>query len=165
MNVNVRLSTDSDKNAIEKLMTICFCKRDYENVMEESNSLNGRFLLAFEDKKLIGMTGLYYNQEYKAYELDWTCTHPDYRRNGVMTELFRRICALTDEDIYCSCWRLPGKEANLLKIMKRFGFEEVVKCRISLDSRYNCKAGESCVETEDRFCRCYEDLWLRREID
>ena len=57
------------------------------------------------------------------------------------------------------------KEANLLKIMKRFGFEEVVRCRISLDSRYNCKAGESCIETEDGFCRCYEDLWLRREID
>ena len=79
---------------------LCFEDKDHCNILE---NLNGRYLLAFDEDNLLGMTGLTWSDEYAAYEVDWTCTHPKHQKEGVMHELFKRMCALTDEDIYCSC--------------------------------------------------------------
>ena len=169
----IRFSKDDDKEQIRELTMLCFGDRDHCGILE---NLNTRYLLAFDDEGgLLGMTGLTWSEEYTAYEVDWTCTHPKCQKQGVMHELFKRMCALTDEDIYCSCWRLPGKEKiNLYSLMRDFGFEEVIKPRVTWDSRYNCTAGKTkyCVAQKAQLihgtsvkrvpCRCYEDLYLRK---
>lgn len=171
----IRFSKEEDKEQIRELTMLCFGNRDHCDILE---NLNGRYLLAFDDENiLLAMTGLLWSEEYKAYEMDWTCTHPKHRKNGIMCEMFKRICSLTDEDIYCSCWRLSGKEnINLNGVMQKFGFEEVIKGRVTWDSCHNCKAGRDyfCAAQKSHVdhgnlvrepCRCYEDLYLRRRVD
>lgn len=163
--MHVRFSAYEDKDDIEKLITLCFGERVHSGVLD---NLNGRYLLVFEENKLIAMTGLSYSEIYQGYEIDWTCTHPQYQHKGVMHVLFERVCSLTDEDIYCSCWRLENKEnANLHALMRDFGFKEVIRNRASFDSRYNCKSARTyCVYAKDKtHCMCYEDLWLRKNIN
>lgn len=163
----IRLSRDEDKGQIKDLIMLCFGDRSHHDCLE---NLNGRYLLAFESDDLIGMTGLNYNSQKKRYEIDWTGTHPEYRNKGVMHELFNHICALTDEDIYCSCWRHQGSDRiNLYSIMRDFGFREVVKPALTHDSLYNCISGsgycvaQKVVDGNREHCRCYEDLYLREK--
>ena len=165
----VRLSREEDKEIIEQLLESSFGNRNHFGALD---NLLGRYLLAFIDDKLVAMTGLYYIEDYKHFEIDWTCTHPSYRGRGIMHELFNRICNLTDEPIYCSCWREPNKDViNLYSLMVAFNFKEVMKPRVTWDSRYNCDCGKTgfCVaqkrENETRQpCRCYEDLWVRETL-
>ena len=158
----IRLSTIKDEKAIEKLMNICFGKREPDKVFK---NLQGRYLLVFEDDKLVGMTGLYWSDEYNAFEMDWTCTHPEYRKQGIMHELFKRICNYTDEKIYCSCWRFGGNEKiNLYSLMKDFGFEEVLRPRVAYRCGVNCSVDFICQGRNDKGlnCYCYEDLYVRK---
>lgn len=168
----IRLSTYADKSKICELTMLCFGDGDHCNILK---NLNGRYLLAFDDENnLLAMTGLIWNKEYESYEIDWTCTHPEYQKKGIMHELFKRICSLTDEDIYCSCWRLSGKEkVNLYSLMECFGFKEIIRNRVTWDSQYNCTAGKKtyCAAQKSQLvrgtciklaCRCYEDLYYRK---
>lgn len=157
----IRFSKEEDKNKIEELLDECFGTRT-ENLL---SNLKGRYLLAFDDDKLIAMTGFFWCDNYRGYEIDWTCTKPEYRGRGIMHELFSRICALTDEDIYCSCWRLGTKdEVNLHSLMNDFGFKEVVRNRVTWCSGYNCFNGVDCKGHKKHCerCECYEDLYLRK---
>lgn len=174
----IRFSREEDKSQINELMMKCFGDRKHCGFLEH---LDGRYLLAFDEQEsmLIGMTGLYYSKLHNAYVVDWTCTHPEYRHQGVMQELFSRICNLTDEAIYCSCWRLEGNEhVNLFHVMNYFGFEEVINSSVVWDSFYNCESGREyyCVMQKCHIergvagsvrerCKCYEDLYLRRPVN
>lgn len=169
----IRFSRETDKDEIRELLGTSFGSREHLGVLE---NLNGRYLLAFEDDELVAMTGLMWESEYNAYDVDWTCTHPDYRKRGIMHELFKRICSLTDEKIYCSCWRIGDNEhVNLHSLMNDFGFKEVIKNRGTWDSRYNCESArkhccimQKCQRNHGVLvpvpCRCYEDLYLREAI-
>lgn len=167
----IRFSTEKDKPQICELIKLCFDGRENHNGIKD---LNGRYLLAFDKEcNVLAMTGLMWSNEYNAYEIDWTCTHPKHRKSGIMHELFKRICALTDEAIYCSCWRLSDdRKINLYSLMRDFGFQEVITNRATWDVKYNCTcgAGTYCMgrkskttsdSLEKSSCRCYEDLYLR----
>lgn len=137
----IRLSRETDKYKINELLGLSFGDRNHCGSLD---NLTGRYLLAFLDDKLVGMTGLIYSEQYKGYEVDWTCTHPDYRCKGIMHELFSRLCSLTDEIMNCSCWRQQDKDRiNLNSLMRDFGFKEVMKPRVTWDSRYNCECGRT----------------------
>lgn len=170
----IRFSKKTDESQIRELIRLCFGYGDHCGAFK---NLNGRYLLAFDDEdNLIGMTGLIWCKEYNGYEVDWTCTHPNYREMGIMHELFKRICSLTDENIFCSCWRLQDKEQpNLHSLMKDFGFKEVIHTRVTWDTNYNCHSGQSyyCAAEPSHVehgtlvkspCRCYEDLYLRKGL-
>lgn len=169
----IRFSREDDKPSIEYLFSLGFGDRTH--YPDAFTDLDGKYLLAFTDEnQLIAMTGLTWSDEYQGYEVNWTCTHPDYRRKGVMHELFKRICGLTDEPIYCSCWRVGNNEyPNLYALMKDFGFTEVIRNRVTWDSEYNCRcARKFCAYRKVKMvngkrikepCRCYEDLYLREE--
>ena len=158
----IRLSTEKDREDIDALMLMCFGVRSPEKVF---TNLNGRYLLAYEDNRLVGMTGLLWSEEYEAFELDWTCTRPDYRKQGVMHKLFDRVCNFTDEKIYCSCWRFGGNEkVNLHSLMKDYGFEEVLRPRAAWRCGVNCSLDFICCGRGNKGtdCYCYEDLYIRK---
>ena len=159
----IRLSTENDRPQIIRLLDCCFGPVGNQGAYD---NLTGRYLLAFDGDTLAAMTGPRYNEEYKGFELDWTATYPTYQNFGIMRELISRICTITDEWIYCSAWRIDGKEkANLQDILEENGFKELVRDRITLDSRYNCYKTYCPAKKNptSHFCKCHEDLWARPE--
>lgn len=159
----IRYSKETDKEKIRDLMILCFGNdREHCNVY---TNLSGRFLIYEKDNKIIAMTGFKYNSNYPGLEIDWTCTHPDYRNKGYMHELFKRLIATTDEDIYCSCWRFVGnKNVNLQSVMNSFDFKCVLPICEHHCGQYNCKSFKGCINNHSKTnkCECYEDLYLRK---
>ena len=157
----IRYSRKEDKQAIESLLEICFGRVP---ASKTTDNLEGRYLLAFTNKQLIAMTGLYVYTVYpNGVEIDWTCTHPKYREQGIMSELFKRLVSSTDENIYCSCWRINDQDDGKIKlrhVMSKYGFELVMPSVAHYDSRYLCF---NCHWRHEN-CQCYEDLYLRKEI-
>lgn len=170
--------TEADKFAIRDLVLSCFCELDMKEVLPD---LSQRYLLVFDYTKggeiLVGMTGLFWSDFYNSLELDWTCVKPNYRKQGIMHELIKRVCSTTDERIYCSCWRMHGNaEPNIWCVLKDFGFELLVPAVKTWDSRCNCcmspnksinrmsgAVAPKSISEFDGACRCYEDLYVRRE--
>ena len=157
----IRYSKEEDLPQIEEIMNVCFGVR---NDSEWKTQLEGRYLVYELNGKLVAMTGLRWSKEYRAYEVDWTGTLPNCRHKGFMQELFKRMLYYVDYDVYCSCWRLSeGGKINLHTLMSMFGFEEVLKPRVSWDVRYNCSRRiDTCVYCVGDKCHCWEDLYLRR---
>lgn len=158
--MQIRYSKESDSENIESLVLKCFGPRPEYGVID---NLQGRYLVVIEDGKLVAMSGLSSKTIYpNGVEVDWTCVDPDYRNKGIMKELFKRLVASTDENIYCSCWRVGDNEhVNLYKHMKMFGFEKI------MDSIKHYTKGVLCFDCPCRQndCTCYEDLYLRKELD
>lgn len=162
---SIRLSREDDAEDILRLIKIGFSEKNPDEILE---GINGRYLLAVDRGFVIAMTGLIWSKEFQRFEIDWTVTHPKYRGQGIMHELFKRLCQLTDDEIYCSCWR-PSTNANinLKSLMHDFGFEEVMVPRVIWDTRYNCRnACKTCVRKRDLggYCRCQEDLYVRPRL-
>lgn len=160
----IRKSTLNDKNIIQQLMLICFGDK---NDLEPYENLTDRYYLYFADNVLVAMTGLTSNSEYGHLEIDWTCTHPQYRHKGYMQALFAEMLKDAHDDIYCSCWRLPQKDkANLYTLMSMFGFKEVIHTRIHWKVPYNCfrNYDGGCTCCVGRNCECYEDLYMRKSV-
>ena len=84
----IRFSQKSDRKAIADLTMKCFGDGDHSEILRH---LKGRYLLAIDGPRLVAMTGLLWNDGYKAYEVDWSCTDPEYRRKGIMHKLFERM--------------------------------------------------------------------------
>lgn len=82
-----------------------------------------------------------------------------------MQELFALMLNDIDEDVYCSCWRLPNNDrVNLYTLMSLFGFKEVIHSRVHWKVPHNCcrDYAVGCVYFTDNECECYEDLYLRK---
>ena len=161
----IRFSCDDDLLRIQALVCECFGERTKYGVFD---NLNGRYLLYFIDDTLVAMTGLNRNTTYpNGSEIDWTCTKPEYRGSGIMHILFSKLIQLTDENIYCSCWK-TGDSIHLKSLMKDFGFECICEGHIKSN---NLKCGSShcfdCVKFSDEegVCVCQEDLYLRKAIN
>lgn len=140
-------------------MQVCFGDKDN---LEPYEDLEGRYYLYFVGDMLVAMTGLTSNSEYGNLEVDWTCTHPEYRHKGYMIKLFKEMLNNIQDDVYCSCWRLPNNDkANLHTLMFLFGFKEVVPSRVHWKVTHNCfrdyEGGCSYCTGND--CECYEDLF------
>lgn len=157
----IRKSKTDDKELIQHLMQLCFGDRSNLGPCED---LDGRYYLYFKDDILVAMTGLTSKSEYGHLEIEWTCTHPDYRHNGYMQELFTEMLSDVHEKVYCSCWRLPNSDrVNLQTIMSLFGFEKVIPSRGHWKVPHNCFRDYEggCSYYKDIGCECYEDLFLR----
>ena len=159
----IRKSTLADIDAIKELMKLCFGSRDE---FKPCKNIVDRYYLYFKDDKLIAMSGLMYNDEYEALEIDWTCTHPDYRHKGYMQDLFIQMLSNVKRPVYCSCWRLSDRELpNLYTLMKMFSFEKVIESRLHLKTPYNCKRMDYCVYCTGENCECFEDLYVRKVVE
>lgn len=158
----IRKSAEKDKKIIQELMQACFGDRSN---LEPYENLDNRYYLYFENDVLVAMTGLTSRSEYGHLEVDWTCTHPDYRHTGYMQKLFMEMLDNVYEDVYCSCWRLSdNNKVNLHTLMFLFDFKEVVHSKVHWKVPHNCfrnyKGG--CVFCTGINCECYEDLYLRK---
>lgn len=157
----IRKSTENDKELIKNLIQICFGNRDE---FEPYKNLNGRYYLYFKDNTLVAMSGLSSNSEYGHLEIDWTCTHPSYRHNGFMQEIFTIMLNEATDKVYCSCWHLANNDkVNLHTLMYLFNFKEVIQSRVHSKVPYNCfrNYDGGCVNYNGKNCKCYEDLFLR----
>lgn len=161
-----RLSKETDKVSIKHLLKKCF--GDFPIKMGALENLDGRYLIYrnMDTGEILGMTGLIWSDSLEALEVDWSCVDPNARRQGIMHDLFKRICGLTDERIYCSCWRTASNEkCNMSSLMKDFNFKEVVHSSKTWVAPYNC----TCVIDECIYfphdgvgaCSCWEDLYMR----
>lgn len=158
----IRKSTVYDKEIIKELMYTCFGDK---NNLEPYENLNDRYYLYFKNNILVAMTGLTDNTDYRGLEIDWTCTHPKYRHNGYMQELFKNMICDINSNIYCSCWRLNNRDKiNLHTIMMLYNFEEIVRPIVHWKVGHNCfrNYDGGCLCYRGPACECYEDLYLRK---
>lgn len=161
----IRKSRAEDKDAIQSLIHVCFGDRKDSEPCEH---LEGRYYLNFKEGVLVAMTGFTTDSEYHHLKVDWTCTHPDYRHNGYMQELFATMLDGVFADVYCSCWRLPNRDTvNLYTLMNMFGFREAVHTRVHWKVPYNCFCDkvDDCTHFTGTHCECYEDLYVRRATE
>lgn len=156
--IQYRKSRESDLEQIKELIGMCFGDRtDYLAYC----NLDGRYSLAFDDDKLIAMTGLTSDCVFKGLEVDWTCIHPDYRHSGLITSMLRNLIANnSDKDIYCSCWRTTDK-IHLYYAMKELGFQLLTENFKVYNG--DSEACEVCVNRREN-CHCTEDLYIRRKV-
>ena len=159
----IRKSKETGILKVRELMCLCFgaC-----NNAEPYENINDRYYLYFEDDILVAMSGLTSNSEYGHLEIDWTCTHPEYRHQGYMQELFTEMLSNIHESVYCSCLRLCNCDRpNLHTLMSLFDFEEVIHSRVHWKVPHNCFRDYvgGCSYYTGIDCECYEDLFLRKE--
>lgn len=154
----VRLSNENDKQALKELLGVCF------GCIHDKNALNHKYYVYEEKGKIVAMSGLVYDCHDLTLWVNWTCTHPSYRHKGYMHAIFTEMLKDVDEDVQCSCWRLPYKDKiNLYNVITSFGFvEDVLSNRTHEAQNRTCKCPErDCVCYRGEFCKCYEDLWIR----
>ena len=159
----IRLSVESDKEEIKHLVELCFGNRLHCGYL---NNLSGRYLLKIVEGNIVAMSGLNNNTPYEnGLEVDWTCTHPNYRKCGYMHEIFEQMIPLTNGNIYCSCWHLEGKEnVELYSLMRDFNFECIKPAhKIGKSNECNCFNITDCVNY-NLGCTCQEDLYIRKSL-
>ena len=136
-------------------------------MVEKENALdnieNGRYLLYFIEDRIVALTALTFNNEFRGIQISWTCTHPDFRHKGYMQELFKRLILSTDEDIYCNCWYIDNNAVNLKTLMKLFNFKLVIKDMFKRNIKHNCNIYKDCPYKKEN-CSCGNDLYLRKGI-
>ena len=162
----VRKSEHKDFEAIRSLLIICFGGRTETDTALEKDVADGHMMVMTHNTKIIATVGIVYDNHLKGQKVTCACTHPSYRRAGVMQELLMRAIKelKTENKLYCEALRLRGKEnANLHTILLSLGFREI-KHNYLVWTTHNCRvaAGFSCVNQCDnsRYCECYEDLWV-----
>lgn len=156
--VTTRYSKENDLDSIKKLIESRFGVRE-----TAYTDLNDRYLLLFDDEKLIGMTGCNLSPLYNGYEIDWTCIQKEYEGHGYMSKLMEQaIKNYLKYDIYCSCLHMSNKkEINLKHIMDKLNFQCCIEKRIQFNSKYiNCK--NICIIDKNENCNCWEDLYVRK---
>ena len=157
----IRFSRREDEIQIRLLLRLCF-----ENRIDDSctDNLDGRYLVFEDNKRIIAVTGLKKIHNYKdGVEVDWSCTHPEFRHRGIMHQLFERMLEMTDENIYCSCWKMDGKDkVELHSLMENFEFECILEGHIKHNAiKCSCTDKQVC-RNFHKGCMCQEDLYVRR---
>lgn len=158
--IEYRYSTASDFNAIREITLPYFgMLNDVVDVVED------RYFLAVYEGEIIAVSGINYFENYDGLEIDYTCTKPCYRNQGIMHEMFRRMLAKVSERVFCGCWKIgDAKRSNLQSFMEEFGFRMVIPGMSKYVHGYNCfaKSVNDCAYFKgDKSCYCCDDLWLR----
>ena len=159
MEILYRKSKQDDYNSIKNLLETCFGDRRQCGALD---NLENRYLLAFDDNKLVAMTGLILESiEFNGSEIDWTCIYPEYRGNGIITNMLENLLETTDRNVFCSCLKLYGNEkVNLYYAMNRLGFNCTLKNYKRFDSDIT-KACDVCNHKKLPHCVCCEDVFVR----
>jgi predicted GNAT family N-acyltransferase len=158
--IKYRSSVTDDKEDITALLSTCFGDREKYGAVDD---LEGRYLLACDEDKIVAMTGLIQDSpDYNGNEIDWTCVLPEYRGLGLITTMMRDLLKLQTADVYCSCLRIGDNERiNMYYAMQEFGFQCVVKEHKKFNILYD-KVCLDCIHKNNKTCFCAEDLYVKQ---
>lgn len=165
MEIVFRRSKLEDKEQIRGLLARHFGKREFalENIE------NGKFLLALDNNKIIGMTGISNNKdEYDGYEIYHTALDIEYRGQGIISKMLimeiERVGR--NQNIYCNCWHRLNDDIYLKHAMEQLGFKLTIKNRIKYNAEHQLFCRKNCIYCDDkRTCYCYEDLYMLPAIN
>lgn len=162
MEIKIRWSATKDKDAISHIIHECFGygRRDDDHL----GNLEGRYLLAEVDGKVVGMTGIAPSEDHGGEEVDYTAVLPEYRRNGIMDKLIKELLKDRKEPVWYSAWRFGGHErSNPQTILENNGFKLIKHPWIKWEIPTTCNEknySPGCKGRCGEECHCYEDLWL-----
>lgn len=152
-----RFSTPEDAVQIDNLM-----KQRFGIRTGYLDNLQNRYYLAFDNKKLIAMSGLSKEiTEYKnAYEIDWTCIDENYEKNGIITHMLSFLLKDVDKNVYCRCWK-SKKGTHIKNVLTKLGFECIIENEtIKSSNIHKCCCKENCVLWQEN-CSCSENLFIK----
>lgn len=157
--ITFRKSKWVDYAILNNLLFSCFGNMQKYGALE---NLEGRYLLAFSEDKVVAMVGLKSDSGFNGCEIELVCVHPEYRKNGIAVRMIAEVIRDIKTDIYILCLRLHNNSDITLKYaMNLLGF----KCVMKGYRRYESICSDRCVECiyrkED--CSCGEDLYVRKQ--
>lgn len=125
----IRFPHESDYENLKILWQTAFddTKESLDYFFENSVSPD-RALAVFEDNKpvcalyMLESEILNDNKIYSAYYIYAVCTHPEYRSQGLMKMLFKKLIKITKERNVDYLFLVPEEE-HLFKIYEKLGFE------------------------------------------
>ena len=163
--VKYRQSKSGDTEEISKLFKSCFCDfnaydKSYDNPLYE---LDGRYIVATVDNKIVGMSGVCYDKEKDTYSLDYTCVDPEYRNNGITEQLFSILIPMhEDKEIWFEVWRATWED-RAESLFKKFGFKQCKKAFKTYVKRFDkCS---NCRFDKGVDCICESDLYVHEAYD
>lgn len=161
----IRNALNRDEKQLKELFKQCF-----GNLAEDGGALSwieGRYKVAEDDttNKIVAVSGILNvnHSDYNGYEITWTCTMPEYRKQGLIVKILEQCESELENDhipLYCDCWRIAANEyINLHSVMKHLGMRQVIKDRISRVFPHN-KECVGCINKKDG-CYCHGDLYFK----
>ena len=145
-------------NEMEEFYKKYFTDEEVKDEIEKE----AEFIITKDNDKIVAITSLLSPEQsqYKGYEIGYTCTDENYRKQGLCTKMIAEIINSLPKDvsIFASCWRIRDNEINMKSVMNRLGFKEVQKARVWYDYRYNKDCASCPYKQKD--CKCYEDLYV-----
>ena len=159
----IRNVMDSDKEQLIVLFNECF-----GNMVQNHGDLDwieGQYKVAEIDNKIVAVSGILpiEYREYDGYEITWTCTTKEYRKQGLQVEILKQCLKELPDDgisVYCDCWRIrDNEEVNLHSVMKHLGMPDVLRDRMK-DKYPHSKDCNGC-PNENENCFCCRDLYMK----
>lgn len=160
--IRYKRSEEIDTWKIERLIYNHFGERKQFNVLDD---IDLRYLCAFDEERLIGITGIHKSYKYKGYEIEYTCLEEAYRGFGIITaminsEIQRTRIGDPSANIFCSCWAVKDSKIHLNNAMKMLNFE-----RLQLVTEFNSEYERFCEKYCIRYsegCTCKEVVYIQR---
>lgn len=117
-----KYSTLGDFKHIRELLNKCFGRMPINH--GALNNLMGGYYLAYDGKKLVGLTGVQSSYEFCGKRITWTCVDPEYQGLGIMTRMLGDLISKEkDTAIYVTAWKLQDREnPNLYPVLNKLGF-------------------------------------------
>ena len=127
-----RLVNESEYDSLKELFTLCFEDSiETVNAFFEKTVSPERVVAVFDGNRAVSSLYLLESDiiidgvSYKAYYVYGVCTHPDYRKKGLMKKLFHFTEKLVNERKIDYLFLVPA-EAYLFDVYSQFGFEKGV---------------------------------------
>ncbi len=127
---DARLVNESEYNSLKELFTLCFeDSLETVNTFFEKTVSPERVVAIFDGNRAVSSLYLLESDiiidgvSYKAYYVYGVCTHPDYRKRGLMKKLFHFTEKLVKERKIKYLFLVPAEE-YLFDIYSRFGFRK-----------------------------------------
>lgn len=117
-----RYSALGDFKHIKRLLNKCFGNMPIRR--GALNNLIGGYYLAYDGKRLVGLTGIHLSYDFYGKRITWTCVDPEYQGHGIMTRMLGDLISKEkDTAIYVTAWKLRDKEhPNLYPVLNKLGF-------------------------------------------
>ena len=157
--ITFRMSKWEDYAILNNLLLSCFGNMQKYGALDD---LENRYLLAFDGDKVVAMTGLKRKSGFNGCEIELTCVHPEYRKNGIAVRMIAEVIRDVKTDIYILCYRVSDKtDIGLKYAMNLLGFKWLTKGYKRYESICSDRCNECIYRRED--CTCGEDLYVRKQ--